>query len=142
MHFSQLFSSYNSRKKNKHFPVHLKNNIKKKVLPLKPWKVGFYLLILSYHSSVAVPAASPPLSLRLTLYTTIIYCCVLDLFWVFNGEAIRQKSRLATLSDSFFFWLYSLSLFALIIQIILILVFIFCNTRSTILSVCFFKFFF
>ena len=146
MHFSLLFSSHNFRKKKKKktaFPVHLKNNIKKKVLPLKPWKVGFYLLILSYHSSVAVPAASPPLSLRLTLYTTIIYCCVLDLFWVFNGEAIRQKSRLATLSDSFFFfWLYSLSLFALNIQIILILVFIFCNTRSTILSVCLFNFFF
>ena len=102
MHFSQLFSSYNFRKKNKKkntFPVHLKNNIKKKVLPLKPWKVGFYLLILSYHSSVAVPAASPPLSLSSTylIYKYYLLLCfrfVLGFQWGSNSAKIEVSYSL------------------------------------------------
>ena len=144
MHFSLLFSPYNFRKKKNTFPVHLKNNIKKKVLPLKPWKVGFYLLILSYQSSVAVPAASPPLSLSSTylIYNYYLLLCfrfVLGFQWGSNSAKIEVSYSLRFF---LFFWLYSLSLFALNIQIILILVFIFCNTRSTILSVCLFIYFF
>ena len=107
--------------------------MKSRVLPFNS-QLSF---ISSSPSSIA-----PPLSSTYLIYDYYLLLCfrfVLGFQWGSNSAKIEVSYSLRFF---LFFWLYSLSLFALNIQIILILVFIFCNTRSTILSVCFFNFFF